>query len=1614
MAASTGSANQDCYLCFGGSAATGGTQDTLAFFSPPAGNNVSLITNALYRDFSAWYHVVCAVDTTQATASNRILLYVNGVQVTSFSTATYPTLNQNLNFNNTTSHTIGSATVTPANFFDGYFSEFNYIDGQQLAASSFGAFDVNGVWQPTKYAGTYGTNGFYLPFPLNTASTYSGSFNGSSQWISTPSSATFNLSTGNWTIEGWYYATGTNSNAARYMTFVPASGAVYGILPNSSTDFNLNQFGTGNVFATTNGALSLNTWQHIALVRNGSTTTLYVDGVASASSTTSWPVNSNTTLFFGGVNGTYTGYFPGKISNVRVVMGTAVYTSNFVPSTSPLTAITNTQLLTLQNSTIIDNSGNAVAITNNGSVTTAVDTPFVANITTDSSGNNNNWFSQNISLTAGATYDSMTDSPTVTSASVANYAVINPLTASNGGAVSNGNLTWTLTGTFGTKEATLTNPTLLQYAEFTIVSGLPGIGLKIAGTNQTTNPATPPASLWSYYDNGATWNIMSNGSVAYSTGTLVAAGQVWQIAYNPVTGNAWLGKNNVWYNSTGGTTGNPSAGTNPTFSGLPNNLVMCVNGGNVNGVLNANFGQQAFIYTPPTGYSSLMNTYSLPTPAIPAGAPYMNAITYTGYSNLVPSGLGQLTKRNAGSRLVSNSLRFRSSATATLTRTPSVAGNRQKWTWSGWVKLGSLSATQVLFGAGQNATTGIDFGFQSTNTFFYSINAVGTFQTTSIYRDPSAWYHVVFAFDSTQAVQANRSIVYVNGVNIPFSTNGVVQNNNYDVNNTIVQYFGQSGVSTQYLDGYIGEVNFVDGQQLTPTSFGAYNSDGIWVPISYAGTYGTNGFYLPFTQSSSFSYAALTPSGYVSAPTSTAFAVGTNAYTMEAWFYPINTSFTGGYFSIAPNGLQMGFQNSTSWGVAQANVAWELTTTSMPIVGQWNHMAIVRSGTGTNQTALFLNGTRVALGTVATSYAQNSCAVGSSNTNGYISNARLVNGTAIYSPASTTITVPTTPLTNVTNTSLLTFQNATAVDNSSNAFALTTSGTMPISGAYPFALLGTGIANDASGNGNNWTANNISTIQNTTYDTMIDSPTDYASASDYAVLNPLYNVSSEASYMSNGNLQISDNSGNSVWHQTRPTVPTVVGSKWYWEITLTTLSGGIANYTGVDLVTDNTNPPSGGAYQLYWNTANYAKTTNSGTNTNFTGTPTVNDVIQVAYDAVNGQIWFGKNGTYFEGNPSAGTGASYTGINTSSTAFVASLSTSGATSAFAINFGQQPFKYTPPTGFVGVNTYNLPTPTTSWFTTANNSVAGNTTAYPDLVWAKARSSAQNHSLTDTLRGPTLNLIANTTGAEAGLSTLFAVNKYGLTLGNDVSVNSGGVTEVVWGWQAGQNTSATNTNGSITSTVSANTTAGFSVVTYTGTGANATVGHGLGVAPAMYIVKNRGQTGDWCVYHQNMNATPQNYYMQLNLTSAAGANSTIWNNTAPTSTTFAIGSYLYGTGINYVAYCWAAVPGYSAFGSYTGNGSTDGPFVYTGFRPRWILLKNSASATAWFMFDSSRDTYNVVGQYIQAQSNTTEATQASVDFLSNGFKLRVATDPNAAASYIYAAFAENPFNSSRAR
>jgi hypothetical protein len=377
------------------------------------------------------------------------------------------------------------------------------------------------------------------------------------------------------------------------------------------------------------------------------------------------------------------------------------------------------------------------------------------------------------------------------------------------------------------------------------------------------------------------------------------------------------------------------------------------------------------------------------------------------------------------------------------------------------------------------------------------------------------------------------------------------------------------------------------------------------------------------------------------------------------------------------------------------------------------------------------------------------------------------------------------------------------------------------------------------------------------------------------------------------------------------------------------------------------------------------------------------------------------------------------------------MSTGSGAVTYSLNTGQRPFAYTAPSGFKALNTQNLPTPAIGATSTTLANKQFDATLYtgtgsaltvtnagafkPDLVWYKDRSAASSNALFDAIRGVDKWLTSNGTDAEATISGVSAFNSNGFSLGTNAGGNFSGRSYVAWQWKGGNGT-VSNTAGTITSTVSANTTAGISIVNYVGTGANATVGHGLGAAPKLIIVKARSSVVAWPVYHASIG---NGNFLLLNATDASSATTTAWNSTTPTSTVFSIGASS-GTNISstsHIAYCFAEVAGFSKFGSYTGNGSADGPFVFLGLRARWILVKRTDVARDWVLIDTARAPYNLVEPQLFPNSSAAEDTTVDpADILSNGFKLRT-TDASWNASggtYVYAAFAEAPFNFSRAR
>jgi hypothetical protein len=304
---------------------------------------------------------------------------------------------------------------------------------------------------------------------------------------------------------------------------------------------------------------------------------------------------------------------------------------------------------------------------------------------------------------------------------------------------------------------------------------------------------------------------------------------------------------------------------------------------------------------------------------------------------------------------------------------------------------------------------------------------------------------------------------------------------------------------------------------------------------------------------------------------------------------------------------------------------------------------------------------------------------------------------------------------------------------------------------------------------------------------------------------------------------------------------------------------------------------------------------------------------------------------------------------------------------------------------------------------------------PDWLWIKSRSTTGNGRVHDVIRGVDKQLYTSLTNAEFTYSPNTGVTSFntdGFSLGSDIGQNENGTTYASWNWLA-SNTTASNTSGTITSTVSANTTSGFSIVSFTHLNSVGTIGHGLGVAPSMIILKKRGTGVDnWYVYHKNVG---NNKYMYLDLTDAP-ATYALWNNTTPTSSVFSIGTWsATSSGSTFIAYCFAEVKGFSKAFSYTGNNSTDGTFVYLGFRPAWVMIKMTNTTGNWTIEDNKRDSYNVNQYRLYPNLSNAEAssTDANIDFLSNGFKIRtVDGGVNGSNTFIGFAVAESPFVSSK--
>ena len=677
--------------------------------------------------------------------------------------------------------------------------------------------------------------------------------------------------------------------------------------------------------------------------------------------------------------------------------------------------------------------------------------------------------------------------------------------------------------------------------------------------------------------------------------------------------------------------------------------------------------------------------------------------------------------------------------------------------------------------------------------------------TTQVFRDPSAWYHCVFAYDSSQATASDRIKLYINGVQVTSFSTASYPAQNLDsqfANNTYAQsaYIGAFDGTSRFFDGYMAEVNFIDGQALTPSSFGQTDSaTGVWGPKKYAGTYGTNGFYLKFADASAATAAA--------------------------------------------------------------------------------------------------------------------------------------------------------------------------------------------------------IGKDSSGNGNNFTPSGISVTSGTTFDQMTDTPTN-----NFATWNFLDKNTSGT--MQDANMRWGVGTGVG-YTPGRATMAIPATGKWYFEITHTANGAtpaipllGVAT-AAASLALNTT---TGGECRCIDQTN--GNKTDASTSTTYGAAGTAGNTYSVAIDMDAGTIKFAYNGNYANGS------GSWNQTYSAGASAFTDLVTSGKTwfpyvyliqSWADINFGQRAFSYTPPTGFKALNSTNLPTPSIKKgsiymdaITRTGTGAAASVSSLgfqPDLVWIKGRSGATDHGLYDAVRGVQKQLESNSTTAETTETTgLTAFNSNGYTVGALAQLNTSAATYVDWAWKEG-------------------VTPGFDIMTYTGNGVSGrTVSHGLGVTPALIVVKNRSTAGAfWSVAHKSLTA---GYNLLLNDTTGQflPGNAAYGGISAFNSSTFTVVTGLTDqrnvntNGDSYVAYLWSEIEGFSKFGSYTGNGSTDGPFVFCGFRPRYILVKRTDVANDWCIADSARPAFNPAYNLRANLADIEDTTQYNTDLVSNGFKIRNTTNGmnGSGGTYIFAA------------
>ena len=936
----------------------------------------------------------------------------------------------------------------------------------------------------------------------------------------------------------------------------------------------------------------------------------------------------------------------------------------------------------------------------------------------------------------------------------------------------------------------------------------------------------------------------------------------------------------------------------------------------------------------------------------------------------------------AADQVATRSVRFNADDSARLTRTFGSGGNRKTWTWSGWFKRHkSESMTNMLFACYVNSSNRFYIGIQGGSDKLLMFGRVGGSDSLEIlsdqvFRDFGAWYHMVVAIDSTQGSSGNRVKVYVNGTQISLATTtALAQNGEPYLNAAVEHHLGFLNGSSK-LNAYMADVYFVDGSQLDATSFGEFDSNGVWQAKAASGlTFGTNGYHLKFEDTSSNAAIGTDSSG-----NSNTFTVH-NLYASTAAAVDYST----GQVTGSESGFVSGYGPDKMFDGSLSTLTDQVDTGNTGEAGYlyWNPSTAVSVSS-----KLRIYG-RWYVSSIGNQY--------------LISDEVSINGNSYVAPGDGTSSNQWVDLSSyLSSNSITSITNITFRSNP-------TSGNRLDPGIAAIEVDDTILVNSAATDG----------------DVMFDAPTNGTQSDtgaggevsgNYCVLNSLAKGSNIT--LSNGNLEASTTTSSGYG-----TVLGTIGvssGKWYWEFT----GGSGALGVGVGIAEGGKNIETylgeGVGYSYY---SESGKKYSGAGGANYGASYGANDVIGVAFDADAGTLVFYKNGS--------SQGTAYTGLTNGP--YFPAIADSSGTNSFdgVVNFGQRSFTHSAPSNHKCLCTTNLPTPTIAngsdyfeaklW--TGNSpgtQTISNFSMSPDFVWIKNRSASKHHSLLDIVRGGDKVLKSDSTAVEDTASNFItSFTSDGFAIGNDSAINGNGNSIVGWAWDAGSST-VSNTDGATTASVRANPTAGFSIVSWSGHGSGATtIGHGLNAAPELIILKGRDNAGAWVVGSDYIGWGDR---LELNTSSAQGSASADFNSTAPTNSVFTVGSNQ-GTG-NKIAYCFSPVAGFSSVGSFVNPSASDSAFVFCGFRPAFLLAKCAANISSssgsgdWIIKDNKRSPFNdpsdgntLVANVDNAEDNYYNANQAAVDFLSNGFKIRHNnTSPlgDPGRRYVFIAFAENPF------